>query len=385
MGAGPKNCSPGVLQAMAHETSGHLVGSFLEFMDATLLPSLRWLFDTSNELVLPISGPGTASMETCVFNLVEPGDHVVACIGGAFAGRLMNMAGRLGADLTPIEFEWGTPVDANRVDEVVGQVAKKSSHGRPPIVMAVGAETDTGTWTQLKDVAEAAHNHEAIVVADLVTLIAGHPVSVDDWQLDAAYFGPQKCVGGPPGVSAVTFGPRAVAKIEQRETPVASWMADLNNVIPYLTTGQRSYTTTPGVHAFYGLARAISELQDEGLENAHRRHAQNMEALWAGLRAMGLVDGDKPPYQLNSIVVARVENEAEVRKELEDRFNIEVSAGLGPMKGKGFRIGPMGPNSTREDVLKTLEALNDILAKRGDVPANIAVAAAEEVCGAANV
>lgn len=362
MGAGPKNCSPGVLEAMAFPTSGHLVRDFLDFMDNTLLPAGRWIFDTKNEYVLPISGPGTSAMECCVMNLVEPGDDVVPCIGGAFALRLQEMSRRLGAKLTPVEAQWGTPVDPDALRDALKKVHAAKSSPSPAVVMAVGAETDTGTKNPLKEIAEVAHEFDAVVVADLVTLIAGHPVSVDQWGLDAAYFGPQKCVGGPPGVSFVTFGPRAVEKITNRKSECVSWMNDLKNLIPYFGTGARTYTTTPGVHGFYGLARAIHELQEEGLQNVQARHERNMSELWNGLRDMGLVaDTEKPDYQLNSIVVARCEDEAAVRRELEENQRIELSAGLGPVKGKAFRIGPMGPNSTQQDVQNVLAALQQTL------------------------
>ena len=368
MGPGPSDVSPRVLAALAAPTVGHLDPYFLRIMDETQ-KMLRTVFRTSNELTLAVSGTGSAGMEACVVNLIEPSDRMLVCVNGVFGGRMSDVAGRAGANVTKIERNFGEIFPPNEVAEAVKRVA-------PKVVGIVHAETSTGARQPLEEIAKAVHDAGALLLVDCVTSLGGIPVEVDAWQLDAVYSGTQKCLSCPPGLSPVTFGPRAIAAIDRRRTKIASWYLDMTMVRNYW--GQdRAYHHTAPINMNYGLHEALRIVLEEGLENRFARHARNHKALKAGLKALGIEYSVAEPNQLpmlNSVLIPSGVDDLAVRKQLLAEFGIEIGSGLGPLKGKTWRIGLMGETSTASNVLLFLAALERCLAGQKSNGAGVAAA-----------
>jgi alanine-glyoxylate transaminase/serine-glyoxylate transaminase/serine-pyruvate transaminase len=370
MGPGPSDVHPRVLAAMARPTIGHLDPAFVAMMDETKL-LLQYAFQTKNALTIPVSAPGSAGMETCFANLVEPGDKVIVCVNGVFGGRMKENVERLGGTPVVAEFPWGEPVDPARAEDML----KKNPDAK--LVAFVHAETSTGVESDARAIAEVAHRHGALVIVDAVTSLGGSPLKVDEWQLDAVYSGSQKCLSCTPGLSPVTFNERAVERIKQRKTKGSSWFLDLNLVMGYWGTGKRAYHHTAPINPLYGLHEALVILHEEGLENAWARHRRNYLALRAGLEALGLRYLVKEPArlpQLNAILVPEGVNEAELRARLLKDYHLEIGAGLGALAGKIVRIGLMGHGSSTKNVLYCLGALEAVL---GEMRAPIAKGTAE--------
>jgi alanine-glyoxylate transaminase/serine-glyoxylate transaminase/serine-pyruvate transaminase len=360
MGPGPSNVAPSVLEAMARPLVGHLDPSFVKMMDE-IKAMLREVFLTKNEMTFPISGTGSAGMEFCFVNLIEPGDEAVIGVNGVFGTRMVDVAERCGAKVTKVEAPWGRIIEVPQIAEALKKVTK------PKLVAIVHAETSTGALTPADEISKLAHDAGALFVLDTVTSLGGCPVRIDDWQVDAVYSGTQKCLSCPPGLSPVSLSPRALAVATKRKTKVQSWYLDVNLLASYW--GQdRVYHHTAPISMNYALHEALRLVLIEGLENRWRRHEQNHLALKAGLKAMGLPIASQEGHQLwqlNAVTVPEGVDEAAVRKRLLSDFNIEVGAGLGPLKGKIWRIGLMGETSSKANVKVFLSALAQILNDSG--------------------
>jgi alanine-glyoxylate transaminase/serine-glyoxylate transaminase/serine-pyruvate transaminase len=376
MGPGPSDVSPRVLEAMARPTLGHLDPVFVEFMDE-LKGLLQFALQTSNALTMPISGPGSVGMEACFVNLVEPGDTVIVCVNGVFGGRMKENIVRCGANAVVVEDEWGRAVNPAKVEQALNE------HPDAKILAFVHAETSTGARSDAEALVALAHAHDCLAIVDAVTSLAGIPVNVDEWCVDAVYSGSQKCLSCTPGLSPLSFSPRAVDTIKGRKTPVQSWFMDTNLVMGYWGTSQkRSYHHTAPINALYGLHEALVILEEEGLENAWARHQKHHLALRAGFEAMGLglavPEAERLP-QLNVIRVPEGVDEARVRGRLLEEYQLEVGAGLGALAGKVWRIGLMGHSCNLKNVLLCVGAFETILASEGAaVETGVAEAAAQK-------
>lgn len=374
MGPGPSDVHPRVLAAMARPTIGHLDPVFVNMMDE-LKQLLQYGFQTKNELTIPVSAPGSAGMETCFVNLVEPGDKVIVCSNGVFGGRMKENVERCGGVAVMVEAEWGRAVDPQRVEEAL----KKNPDAK--IVAFVHAETSTGAQSDAKTISALARQYGCLSIVDAVTSLAGTPLKVDDWQLDAVYSGSQKCLSCTPGLSPVTFSPRAVEKIKARKSKVQSWFLDLNLVMGYWGGAvKRAYHHTAPINPLYGLHEALVIMKDEGLENSWARHARMHGALRAGVEAMGLTFlvpvAERLP-QLNAVRLPDGVDEAAIRQRLLHEFNLEIGAGLGALAGKVWRIGLMGYAANVKNVLFCLSALEATLADaRAPIKRGVAVDAA---------
>ena len=374
MGPGPSDVNPRVLEALSRPTIGHLDPEFITLMDE-VQALLRYAFNTRNALTMSVSAPGSAGMETCFVNLVEPGDKVIVCQNGVFGGRMKENVERLGGVANMVQDEWGRAVDPAKVEEAL--TANKDAK----VVAFVHAETSTGALSDAETLASLARQHDCLTIVDTVTSLGGVPLRVDDWGLDAVYSGSQKCLSCVPGLSPVTFSQRAVDVITSRKQPVQSWFLDLNLVLGYWQGGgKRAYHHTAPVNSLYALHEALVILEEEGLENAWARHRRNHEALKRGIEAMGLAfvvpESERLP-QLNAVSVPEGVDEAAVRSALLNEYNLEIGAGLGAMAGKIWRIGLMGFASNPTNVLFCLGALDAVLSgMQAPVTPGVAVAAA---------
>ena len=378
MGPGPSDVDPRILEAMSRPTIGHLDPVFVSMMDEMKI-LLQYAFQTKNALTLPVSAPGSAGMEMCFVNLVEPGDKVIVCQNGVFGGRMKENVERCGATAIMVEDAWGTAVDPGKLEESL----KKNPDAK--VVAFVHAETSTGAQSDVKTLVEIAHRHNCITIVDAVTSLGGSPLKVDEWNVDAIYSGSQKCLSCTPGLSPVSFNERAVERIKARKTKVQSWFLDLNLVMGYWGSGKRAYHHTAPINALYGLHEALVILQDEGLENAWARHDRNHQALKAGIEAMGLrfvvKEGERLP-QLNSIHIPDGVDDAAVRSALLKDYNLEIGAGLGVMAGKIWRIGLMGFASNTTNVLFCLSALEETLGRlNAPIKRGMAISSAHKVLG----
>lgn len=376
MGPGPSDVHPRVLAAMARPTIGHLDPLFVTMMDE-VRRMLQYAFQTQNALTIAVSAPGSAGMETCFVNLVEPGDKVIVCQNGVFGGRMLENVQRCGGEAVLLEFPWGEAVDVARVEEAL------KAHPDAKLLAFVHAETSTGACSDAKALCELAKRYDCLTIVDAVTSLAGSPLDVDGWGIDAIYSGSQKCLSCTPGLSPVSLSEAAVNKVKQRKQKVQSWFLDLNLVMGYWGEGaKRAYHHTAPINALYGLHESLVMLQEEGLQQSWQRHRNNHELLAAGLEAMGLqlvVDKAVRLPQLNSVSVPEGVDEAAVRKRLLEQFDLEIGAGLGSLAGKVWRIGLMGAASNAKNVFYCLASLDSVLTDMG-APINkgVAVAAAEE-------
>jgi alanine-glyoxylate transaminase/serine-glyoxylate transaminase/serine-pyruvate transaminase len=377
MGPGPSDVNPRILEAMSRPTIGHLDPVFVAMMDE-MKELLRYAFQTKNELSMPVSAPGSAGMEMCFVNLVEPGDKVIVCQNGVFGGRMKENVQRCGGSAIMVEDDWGVAVDPAKAE------AALKANPDAKILAFVHAETSTGAISDAKTLTELAHQHDCLVIADTVTSLAGSPLLVDDWDLDAVYSGTQKCLSCVPGLSPVTFNQRAIDVITSRKSTVQSWFLDLNLVLGYWGGGaKRAYHHTAPINTLYALHEALVILQEEGIENSWARHEKNHNALRAGLEAMGLgfvvPEGQRLP-QLNAVSIPDGVDEAAVRSALLGEYNLEIGAGLGAMAGKIWRIGLMGFASNETNVLFCLGALDAVLSgMKAPIASGVAVEAARAV------
>ncbi len=360
MGPGPSDIAPRVLAAMAAPTVGHLDPYFLQVMNETQ-QMLRQVFRTENQLTMSVSGTGSAGMEACVVNLVEPGDRVVVCINGVFGGRMADVAARCGAEVTTIERPFGEVFTPEEVADVCKRVS-------PKVLGIVHAETSTGALQPLEDISRIVHDAGALLLVDCVTSLGGCPIEIDKWEIDAAYSGTQKCLSCPPGLAPVTFSERAVAAIDERTTKVASWYLDITMVRNYWSDSSRAYHHTAPINMNYGLHEALRIVLEEGLDARHARHRRNHLALRAGLEAMGVeyaVAEEQRLPMLNAVRIPEGVDDKAVRSQLLSDYGIEIGGGLGPLAGKTWRIGLMGEASTPRNVLLFLAALDACLKAQG--------------------
>ncbi len=358
---------------MAAPTVGHLDPYFLRVMDE-VQSMLRHVFQTTNPMTMAVSGTGSAGMEACVVNLVEPGDRMIVGVNGVFGGRMADVAGRAGAIVTTLERPFGEVFSPQEVADAVKRVS-------PKVVGIVHAETSTGARQPLEEIAGIVHEAGALLLVDCVTSLAGIPVEIDRLGIDAAYSGSQKCLSCPPGLAPVTFGPRALEAMDRRRTKVASWYLDIGLLRNYW--GQnRAYHHTAPINMNYALHQALRLVVEEGLPARFARHALHHAALRAGLEAMGIrysVAADNCLPMLNSVLIPDGADDAAVRTQLLNQFGIEIGGGLGPMKGKTWRIGLMGETARMSHVLLFLAALEQCLRhQRVHLAPGAAVAAANQ-------
>jgi alanine-glyoxylate transaminase/serine-glyoxylate transaminase/serine-pyruvate transaminase len=358
MGPGPSDVPQRILDAMARPTIGHLDPAFTDMMEQTKI-LLRYAFQTENKLTFPVSGPGSVGMETCFVNLVEPGDKVIVCINGVFGGRMLENVKRCGGVPVAVEDAWGTPVDPAKVE------AAFAANPDTKLLAFVHAETSTGAQSDAAALAAIARKRGALTIMDCVTSLGGTPVLIDDWGIDAAYSGSQKCLSCTPGLSPVTFSERAINKVKTRKTPVQSWFMDLNLVLGYWSgEGKRTYHHTAPINPLYGLHEALVMLAEEGIDTAWARHRANHEALKAGIEALGMrfvVEASARLPQLNSIYIPEGVDDAGARGRLLNEFNLEIGAGLGALAGKIWRIGLMGYSAKPANVEYCLKALTAVV------------------------
>ncbi len=368
LGPGPSDVHPRVLRAMSTPLVGHLDPEFLGFMNETQ-EMLRQVFQTKNQLTFPVSGTGSSGMETCVVNLIEPGDKMLIAVNGVFGQRMTDVAQRAGAAVTTIERPWGEVFDPQQVREAL------QKH-KPKVFGIVHAETSTGAWQPMAELGRICHETDTLLLIDTVTSLAGVPVEIDAWGVDAVYSGTQKCLSCPPGLAPVSFSPRAVEVINKRKTKVQSWYLDMTMVQRYWGE-ERFYHHTAPITMVYALREALRLVQEEGLEARFKRHVRNHQALKAGLAALGIGIASAEGHQLPQLNAARIPAGVEdlpVRKRLLSEFGIEIGGGLGDFKGKVWRIGLMGHASRPSNVLLFLAALEQCL--QGRVTAGAGVAAA---------
>ena len=358
MGPGPSDIYPQVLQALSRPTIGHLDPLFIGMMDE-LKQLLQYAFQTENSFTIAVSAPGSAGMEACFVNLVEPGDKVVVCRNGVFGDRMRENVERCGGEAVMVDNAWGEPVDVSLLEQAL--VANPDAK----IVAFVHAETSTGALSDAEAIARLARQHDCLTIVDAVTSLGGVPLRVDEWQLDAVYSGSQKCLSCVPGLAPLTFSPRAVEKIHSRRTKVQSWFLDQSLVLGYWSgEGKRSYHHTAPVNSLYALHEALVLLRREGLENAWQRHKDVHRELREGLEMLGIefvVDEAYRLPQLNAVYIPEGVDDARVRKTLLERYNLEIGAGLGALAGKAWRIGLMGYAARSENVALCLKALETIL------------------------
>lgn len=375
LGPGPSDVDPRILNALSAPLVGHLDPEFLTVMDDIQM-SLRKVFETDNRLTIPISATGSAGMEAAFVNLVEPGDRVVVCVNGVFGERMSDIVNRCGGKLTRVEAEWGSAFDMQAIRKVLHQT-------QPKILAVVQAETSTGVLTPPARLREVlADFPEILLVLDCVTSLGGHPVGIDQNQVDFAYSGTQKCLSCPPGLSPITVSDRAAEHISRRQTKVQSWYLDLTMVQEYWGS-DRTYHHTAPISMNYALRESLRLVLEEGLQNRFERHHLNHRALVAGLEAMGLqmlVNPEDRLWVLNTVRIPDGISDAAVRSQLLRDFGIEIGGGLGPLKNRIWRIGLMGASSDPNNVLLLLAGLERILKQEGfSVPPGSGVDAASGV------
>ena len=356
MGPGPSDVHHRVLKAMATPLVGHLDPQFVAIMD-DIKKMVQATFQTNNNLSFVVSAPGTAGMETCLVNLLEPGDEALICVHGVFGNRMVDIVERIGAKAIRVDSPWGQPIQPIDVKTAL-------ENCNPKMVAIVHAETSTGVLQPLEEISQMAHDKGALFVVDAVTSYCGTDLRVDEWGIDAIYTGTQKCLSAPPGLSPVSFSDRAVEVMERRQTKVQSWFLDLSLVRNYWAGAKRAYHHTAPVSAMYALHEAYRLVLEEGLQARFDRHWNNHLLLKEGLESLGMSflvqEGFRLPM-LNAVVIPEGVDEAKVRKQLLTTYNIEIGAGLGQFAGKIWRIGLMGESSTPNHINMLLAALKSLL------------------------
>jgi len=373
MGPGPSLIPPRVYRAMSAPVLGYMDPLFHGIMD-DVKSLLRRAFNTSNDMCFPISGTGSAGMETAVCNSLEPGDHAIVLINGFFGTRIAEMARRVGAEVTTVEAPWGTAFDPSVVKNAL------NNHRQTKVVAMVHGETSTGVVQPMDEIGKMVKEHDALLILDTVTSLTGYPLDLDGWGVDFCYSGTQKCLNAPPGLSPISISPRGIDAISQRRSPVVNWYLDVSLIMNYWDQG-RAYHHTPPISMIYALREALAIVEEEGLPSRFERHARNARALQAGLEALGLELFVKDPaHRLPSLTTALVPegvNDAQLRSALLNEYNIEIGGGQGPMAGKLWRVGLMGYSSHPRNLLALLAALHDLLNRQGfraDGPGAVAVA-----------
>lgn len=360
MGPGPSDIHPRVSEALSRHCVGHLDPAFIQVMDE-IKTMTQYIYQTTNQLTMVLSAPGSAGMEACVVNLVEPGDKVIVCQNGVFGGRMKENVERCGGEVILLEEEWGKPIDPNKLDELLGL------HPDTVAVGFVHAETSTGVRSDAEELCHIAKKYGCLTIVDAVTSLVGIPVLVDKWQIDAIYSGSQKCLSCTPGLSPVSFSKKAIQKIKKRKTKVQSWFLDMNLIMNYWGNGEqkRAYHHTAPVNSLYAMHEALLMVRQEGLDSSWERHNQYHDQLKGGLLEMGftfLVDEAHRLPQLNTVFLPEGLDEATLRNKLLNEYMLEVGGGLGNLAGKIWRIGLMGYSAREENVTYCLEAIRKVLA-----------------------
>ena len=359
MGPGPLDIHPRVYQALTTPIIGYLDPAYLKILDR-VGDQLRKVFQTRNRVTNATPGTGTSGMETCVANLIEPGDKILVCVHGYFGDRLRQMVERQGAEITLITEEWGRPIDPQKVEAAMKANAFK-------VITLVHAETSTGVLQPMDDIVKLADKYGVMIILDTVTSLGGVEVKMDEWGIDAAYSCSQKCIGCPPGLSPVSFSDRAVEAVKNRKHPVNNWYLDLTLLEKYWGP-ERVYHHTSSSTLNYALLEALRLIDEEGLQNRFDRHLENHRALVAGIEALGLEMHVSPEYRLPTLNAVRIPegiDDIELRRYLLETFNLEIGGGLGALKGKVWRVGLMGYSSSAENVLFFLSAISRALAIQG--------------------
>ena len=361
MGPGPSDVSPRVLAALSRPTVGHLDPAFQDLMEE-IKAALARLFNAPDHVCVPLPAPGTAGMEAALMNLLEPGDRAVIAVNGVFGGRMVDMAGRAGAEVVRVDAPWGEPVDVAAVEAALASGPAKA-------LAFVHAETSTGVRSDAAALCALARRHGALSIVDCVTSLGGVPVDAAAWDADVLYSGTQKCLSAPPGLSPVAFSRRALEAVAARTTPVRNWLLDVSLLMAYWGgEGGRTYHHTAPINTLYGLHESLVALFEEGQQAVFVRHARMHEALVAGLEALGLQMLVAPEHrlpQLNTVRVPEGVDEAAVRTRLLAHWDLEIGAGLGPLKGQVWRIGLMGASASPWHVRVCLTALADALGAQG--------------------
>ncbi|MCL1475637.1 alanine--glyoxylate aminotransferase family protein [Argonema antarcticum] len=357
LGPGPSNAHPAVLQAMNTPPVGHLDPAFLALMDE-IQSLLRYVWQTENPLTIAVSGTGSAAMEATIANVTEPGDVVLVGVSGYFGNRLVDMAGRYGADVRTITKPWGQVFSLTELRTAL------ETH-RPAILALVHAETSTGARQPLSGVGDLCREFDCLLLLDTVTSLGGVPIFLDEWGVDLAYSCSQKGLGCPPGASPFTMSPRAVEKLQQRRHKVANWYLDMTLLSKYWGK-ERTYHHTAPINLYYALREALRLVAEEGVENSWQRHQKNVEYLWQGLEDLGLSLHVQREFRLPTLTTVCIPEGVDgkaVSRQLLNEYNIEIGGGLGELAGKVWRVGLMGFNSRKENVDRLLEALRQVLPK----------------------
>ena len=359
MGPGPSNVHPRVLKAMSTPLVGHLDPEFLAIMNE-VMELLRGLFQTRNSFTIPVSGTGSAGMEALFCNIIEEGDTVIVCVNGLFGQRMSDIVERCRGRLIRLEAPWGEAINPEQLEQALRQSKTK-------MVAVVHAETSTGVWQPLEELAKIAHKYGALFLVDTVTSLGGCPVKVDEWGIDLVYSGTQKCLSCPPGLAPVSFNEKAIEVVRKRSSKVQSWYLDMTMIEKYWGS-ERFYHHTAPISMIYALRESLRLIAEEGLEERFHRHKLNHQALAAGLGALEI--GYLPKvgerlWMLNAVRVPEGIDELKVRKQLLLEHNIEIGGGLGDLKGKIWRIGLMGHSCNRQNVLTFLSALEEALSNEG--------------------
>lgn len=378
MGPGPSDVSPRVLAALSRPTVGHLDPAFQDLMEE-IKGALARLFNAPDHACVPLPAPGTAGMEAALMNLLEPGDRAVIAVNGVFGGRMVDMAGRAGAEVVRVDAPWGEPVDVAAVEAAL-------TSGPAKVLAFVHAETSTGVRSDAAALCTLARRQGALSIVDCVTSLGGVPVDAAAWDADVLYSGTQKCLSAPPGLSPVAFSRRALEAVAARTTPVRNWLLDVSLLMAYWGgEGGRTYHHTAPINALYGLHESLVALFEEGQQAVFVRHARMHEALVAGLEALGLQMLVAPEHrlpQLNTVRIPEGVDEAAVRARMLEHWDLEIGAGLGPLKGQVWRIGLMGVSASPWHVRVCLTALSDALGAQGrQVDLNAALEAADARLG----
>jgi alanine-glyoxylate transaminase/serine-glyoxylate transaminase/serine-pyruvate transaminase len=359
MGPGPSCVPPQVLEAISRPTIGHMDPYFIGLADE-VKAMLRTVMGTKNHLTIPMSGTGSAGMETCFVNLLERGDPVLILVNGVFGMRMKDVASRLGAVVDSVEFEWGTPV---RLEAVRDRLKDKAYR----LVAVVHAETSTGVRNPVAEIGGLLRGSDTLYLVDAVTSLGGIPVCMDEWGVDALYSGTQKCLSCPPGLSPVSFSERALERLADRRTPVPNWYLDISMIMKYWEGNSRVYHHTAPINMIYALYQALVTILDEGLDTVYQRHADAHASLVGGLADLGLELLVDEPYRLpmlNAVVIPAGTDDADLRSRLLSEYKIEIGGGLGPLSGRVWRIGLMGHTARRENVERVLSAMGQLLHRR---------------------
>ncbi|BAZ39663.1 alanine--glyoxylate aminotransferase [Calothrix sp. NIES-4101] len=357
LGPGPSNAHPAVLAAMNTAPVGHLDPTFLALMDE-IQSLLRYVWQTDNQMTIAVSGTGTAAMEATIANSVEPGDVVLVGVMGYFGNRLVDMAGRYGADVRTITKPWGQVFSLDELKTAI------ETH-RPRILALVHAETSTGACQPMEGVAELCQKYGTLLLIDTVTSLGGAPIFLDEWGVDLAYSCSQKGLGCPPGASPFTMSAKAMEKLQNRSTKVQNWYLDMNLLGKYWGN-ERIYHHTAPINMYYALRESLRLIAEEGIENCWQRHQKNAEYLWESMESLGLTMHVEKQYRLPTLTTVRIPEGADgkaIARRLLDEYNVEIGGGLGELAGKVWRVGLMGYNSRPESVDSLVDVLRQVLPK----------------------